>query len=210
MRSVKTFVLFFATAASILIASCSDKDPNEIVSDIYFQGTIDGEIHTYQYEVDDYINIVGDFTGGVEADSKNQYIPFSCVASENALSSPSGLANSGAVGVIITSVSNLNAQQIGDSISVGTLSYGVRSYDTLNSATPGAFISWIDGNGIEWTTNGDQSGSNFEITSYVDEENTSSNSHKFISVSFNCFLYNGSGGRVVLNDGTLRGRMIVY
>ncbi len=209
MRAVKTILLLFATA-SIFLASCSDPDPNEIVSDIYFQATVDGEIRTYQYEVDNYIQIVGDFTGGADAGSENQFIPFSCVASENALSSPNGLANSGAVGIIITSASNLNAQQVGEEISVGTLDYGVRSYDTLTSATPGAFISWIDGNRTEWTTNGDQSGSSFEITSYVDEENAESNSHKFIAVTFNCTLYNGSGGSVAVTDGTLRGRMIVY
>lgn len=209
MRTVKTILLLFATA-SIFLSSCKDPDPNEIVSDIYFQATIDGEIRTYQYEVDDYINIVGDFTGGADAGSENQFIPFTCVANESALSNPSGLANSGAVGIIITSTSNLNPEQVGDEISTGTLDYGTRSYDTLVSATPGAFVSWIDPSGTEWTTNGDQSSSSFSIVSYVDEENSESNSHKFIGADFNCTLYNGSGGSIVLNDGRVRGRLIVY
>lgn len=209
MRTVKVFLLLIATT-SIFLSSCKDPDPNEIVSDIYFQATVDGEIRTYQFEVDDYINIVGDFTGGADAGTENQYIPFTCVASDAALSNPSGLANSGAIGVIITSTSNLNAEVVGDQISTGTLGYGTRSYDEQTEATPGAFISWIDASATEWTTNGDQSNSNFEITSYVDEENSDSNSHKFVAATFNCTLYNGSGGSIILTDGVMRGRMIVY
>ena len=209
MRTVKTLLLLIATA-SIFITSCKDPDPNEIVSDIYFQATIDGEIRTYQYDVDNYINIVGDFTGGADAGSENQFIPFTCVASNAALSNPSGLANSGAVGIIITSPNNLNPEQVGDLISTGSLSYGTRSYDAADDAVPGAFVSWVDPSGTEWTSNGDQTGSNFEVVLYGDEENSESNSHKIIRTTFNCNLYNGSGGTIILTDGQARGRMIVY
>lgn len=209
MRTIH-LILLLATASSFLVTSCKDKDPNEIISDIYFQATIDGEIRTYQYDVDDYINIVGDFAGGQDAGSENQFIPFTCVASEDALTSSSGLNNSGAVGVIITSTSNLNPEQVGDEIASGALSYGTRSYEAQTDAIPGAFVSWVDGNGTEWTSNGDQTDSNFNITVYVDEENDESNSHKTFGADFNCMLYNGQGGSIILNDGKVRGRLIVY
>ena len=210
MRTVKTFLLLIATASTVFFSCGEDPDPNEIVSDIYFQATVDGEIRTYQIDVNDYINIVGDFTAGADADNENQFIPFTCVASDDALSSPSGLANSGAVGIIITSTDNLNPEQVGDQITTGTMNYGTRSYDTPDPATPGAFVSWVDPTGAEWTTNGDQSNSTFEITAYADEENAASNSHKVITANFSCTLYNGSGGSISLTDGRVRGRMIVY
>lgn len=209
MRTIQ-LILLLATVSSLFVTSCKDPDPNEIVSDIYFQAAIDGEVRTYQYDVDDYINIVGDFTAGLDAGSENQFIPFTCVANKNALIQTAGLNNSGAVGVIITSTSNLNPEQVGDEIASGALAYGTRSYDTQTAATPGAFVSWIDANGTEWTTNGDQSDSNFNITIYSDEENVESNSHKTFGADFNCMLYNSQGGSIILNEGKVRGRLIAY
>lgn len=210
MRTVKLF-LFTCICSSFFFVSCGeDPDPNEIVSDFYFQAAIDGELRTYQFDVNDYINIVGDWGVGRVAGSTRQYVPFTCIASNEALSSPSGLANSGAVGIILTDNDSVAASQVGQMISSGDIGIGTRSYDEAEEATAGGFISWVDGSGREWTTNGSQSNASFRITEYFDQEDVVNFTHKVIAAEFSCTLYNGTGGSITLTDGKARGKLIVY
>ena len=210
MRTVKFFLLA-CICASFVFQSCKDKpDPNEIRSDFYFQATIDGEIRTYQFDIDDYINIIGDWGGGNVAGNTRQYIPFTCIASEDALSSPSGLSNSGAIGIIITNNDSVSNQQVEGLVPDGSIGIGTRSYDSNDEPTAGGFISWIDGTGREWTTNGTQNNASFTITEYADLDDPVNFSHKVIAAEFSCTLYNGLGGSISLTEGKARGKLIIY
>lgn len=210
MRSFKFFFLACICSTFLFSACGDDPDVNEIVSDFYFQATVDGEIYTYQVDVNDYINIFGDWGRGGIAGNSRQYVPFTCIASEDALSSPSGLSNSGAIGVIITDNDSVGPAQVGEMMLSGSIGIGTRSYGASQEAVEGGFLSWIDGSGREWTTNGPQSNASFAITEYFDQEDPVNFTHKVIAAEFSCTLYNGLGGSIVLNDGIARGRLIVY
>ena len=211
MRTVHTLLALLLLSSSVFYSSCKDDpDPNEITSEYYFQATIDGQLTTFQFELNDYINIIGDWGQGSNAAGENQYVPFTCIASQDALTQSDGINNSGAIGVIIATTDNLDPQGTGDRIVAGDIGYGVRSYSDTEEATPGGFISYVDGGGTEWTSNGDQSNGSFRITEYVDFDDPNAFTHKVITAEFSGTLYNGSGGSVSITDGICRGRLILY
>ncbi len=211
MRTVHHLLALMLLATTVLFNACKDDpDPNEITSDYYFQATIDGSIRTFQFERDDYINIIGDWGQGSDAAGENQYIPFTCIANEAALTQADGINNSGAVGVIISTTDQLTPEQTGTRILSGDLGYGTRSYNSSDEAIAGGFVSFVDGSGTEWTSNGNQDGGSFRITEYVDFDDPDNFTHKVITVEFSGTLYNGSGGSVPVTNGICRGRMILY
>ena len=210
MRTIIKYYHLLCLLAAVVFAGCGeDPDPNEIRADMYFQATIDGELTTYQEE-DEYINIIGDWGQGSDADGENQYIPFTCVANEAALTQAGGNARSGAIGIILTTTDNLTAQQTGEQIVSADIGFGLRSFDAADAATEGGFISWVDENGVEWTSNGTQDDGYFRIMEYTDLEAPAFFTHKVIAVEFSGKLYNGSGGVIDIEDGRCRGRLIQY
>lgn len=211
MRTIKVS-LFLLLATTFTFFSCKKKklDPNEIRSDYYFQATIGGEQITYQEGESDYLNIIGDFGEGRSAAGMSQYVPFTCIAHEDGLFSTDGLKNSGAVALIKASSSLLLPQQIGQQIVTGDIGFGTRSYESSDEAIEGGFLSWVDGNGTEWTSNGDQSGSSFKVVEYIDADDVDASTHKIIMVEFSGTLYNGAGGSQTVTAGKARGRLIVY
>ena len=211
MRTIHSFLALLLLGTMVVFSSCKDDpDPDEITSDYYFQANIDGTLRTFQFDRDDYINIIGDWGQGSDAAGENQYIPFTCIASEDALTQSDGINNSGAIGVIIATTDELTAEQTGERIVSGDIGYGTRSYDAGDEAVPGGFISYVDGAGTEWTSNGDQTGGSFRITEYGDFNDPDNFTHKVITAEFSGTLYNGTGGSVSITDGICRGRMILY
>jgi hypothetical protein len=74
---------------------------------------------------------------------------------------------------------------------------------------PGVEIKYIDNNGIEWTTQGDQTGSYFEVTSHAKNTTDSYTPYK-TSGKFSCKLHNGLGESITVTDGEFNGRTVVY
>lgn len=73
----------------------------------------------------------------------------------------------------------------------------------------GVEIRYIDDNGVEWTSLGEQSSSYFEVTSHSKNENDSFTPY-VTSGKFSCKLYNAEGASIEVKDGTFKGRTVVY
>jgi hypothetical protein len=80
---------------------------------------------------------------------------------------------------------------------------------TLANLKPGVEIRYIDSKGVEWTSQGDQTGSYFEVTKH--EKNTADKYTPYkTSGKFNCRLYNSLGEYITVTDGKFSGRTVVY
>jgi hypothetical protein len=78
-----------------------------------------------------------------------------------------------------------------------------------NFLKPGVEIRYIDNKGVEWTSQGDQTNSYFEVTKH--EKNTSDTYTPYkTSGKFNCRLYNSLGEYITVTDGKFNGRTVVY
>ncbi len=65
---------------------------------------------------------------------------------------------------------------------------GTKSFGSCSGGENGAQLFWTDSAGEKWSSVGDQTGSEFKITSRSDFNGTSA----VVSGTFNCKLYNGS------------------
>ena len=92
-----------------------------------------------------------------------------------------------------------SVSQIDGMFHTGSYNFGENDYPNF---TDGAYIEWKDeANGKVWTTNGNQSGSTFQITS-----RTSNNGSGYITIegSFSCKLYDSSGNQITATNGTFK------
>jgi hypothetical protein len=88
----------------------------------------------------------------------------------------------------------------------GTYSYGSSDFYNL---VDGVEIRYIDENGMEWTTKGDQTGSLFQVNSHT--TNISDSYTPFVTEgNFTCKLYNNLGQSKLLTEGIFKGRTVVY
>jgi hypothetical protein len=218
IRNIKS-LFFLVTALSLTFLSCKDDDPvlfpNAIVSPYYFQIVVNGDTTTYQEDISNYGNIVGDFWGGPVKPSGYQYAPFTCIASAEAIANtnPETLTNSGAVA--ITEVSSFQRNTLSEYIGLpttGEKGIGILAKTTQDSASSGGFISWFDKDGVEWNTNnGAQTNPTFTVTEVSDFEDTGRavTTYKIVAMEFRCTLYDADGNsRAVW--GRTRGRMIAW
>lgn len=72
-----------------------------------------------------------------------------------------------------------------------------------NKANDGIEISFFDENGKNWTSNGDQSGSTFEVTQIVDDS-IFEIAYVFFYATFNCTLYDDTGNSLELLNGSCK------
>lgn len=216
-RTLQT-LFFLAATLSLITFSCKDDDPvlfpNNIVSPYYFQIVVDGDTTTYQEDINNYGNIVGDFWGG-PVPSGFQYAPFTCIASAEAVANttPENLTNSGAAAVM--EVSSFQRNTLSEYLGLATTGekgIGVLARTTQDSSSSGGYISWFDGNGTEWNTNnGPQTNPTFTVTEVTDFEDGSRAvpTYKVMAMEFRCTLYDVDGNaREVW--GRTRGRMIAW
>lgn len=88
----------------------------------------------------------------------------------------------------------------------GNYEYGNSNIMNLK---PGVEIKYIDDKGIEWTSQGGQTGSFFEVTDH--SKNTSDSYTPYrTSGKFSCRLYNNLGEYITVTDGEFNGRTVVY
>lgn len=73
----------------------------------------------------------------------------------------------------------------------------------------GVEIRYVDDNGVEWNSQGDQSTSYFEVTEHNKNENDSYTPY-VTSGKFNCKLYNYKGESIDVVDAKFKGRTVVY
>ncbi len=73
----------------------------------------------------------------------------------------------------------------------------------------GIEIAYVDENGTEWNTRGDQTGSFFEVTDHA-LNTLDSYTPYTTSGKFSCRLYNQMGESMAVTDGTFKGRTVVY
>lgn len=220
MNRTLNSLTFLAVICALFAFSCKDDDgpdnPNEIVSDYYFQAVIDGDTFTYQEGISNYGQIVGDFWGGRILGGNYQYAPFTCVASAEAVANPgpSTLASSGAVAIMsVTTDSRDTYAEYSVLPTTGPKDIGLLARTTLDSAAAGGYVSWFDANGTEWNTNGGvQNNASFVVTDLVNFEDNSRSpaTHKIIAAEFSCTLYDGNGNSKTLTGGRVRGRLIVW
>jgi hypothetical protein len=88
----------------------------------------------------------------------------------------------------------------------GNYSFGSSDFRNL---IEGVEIKYIDEAGIEWTTQGNQTGSYFEITSHS-KNSIDSYTPYATSGKFSCKLYNSLGQVKTVTDGAFKGRTVVY
>lgn len=218
MRIRHPFIALVLAFTGLTFTACKDKDPvnpNEITEDYYFQAVLDGDTVTYQEGIDDYYNIVGDFAG-LDAANGWCYTPFTCIAKNAAATNPTpaNLAKSGAVGIVGITSSQVNSQSAYESlVSTGTLQIGRVARDSGATAVSGAFISLMDENGVEWNTdNGPLGTGSLVITEYaaVADNDRLPATHRIVSATFTCTVYNAAGLSKSLTGGKVRGRMILW
>ncbi|HHG83672.1 MAG TPA: hypothetical protein ENJ82_02890 [Bacteroidetes bacterium] len=214
-RTAKS-LFFLALGLSLFIFSCKDdepENPNQIVSDYYFQAVIDGDTVTYQEGVSDYGQIVGDFWGG-RIPGGYQYAPFTCLASAEGVANPgpNTLAESGAVAILVNTTSEANTYAAYSALpTTGVKDIGLLARTTFDSAAIGGYVSWYDAGGVEWTTNGGvQNNPSFVVTDLSDFEDNgwTPASHKLVSINFSCTIYDPNGNSKELTGGRVRGRFI--
>lgn len=210
-------MFFLAAALSLTVFSCKEDPvlfPNTISSPYYFQIVVNGDTTTYQEDINNYGNIVGDFWGGPVVDGY-QYSPFTCIASAEAIANttPENLTNSGAAAVMETSSFQRNtlSEYIGV-VTTGEKGIGTLARTTQDSATSGGFVSWFDESGVEWNTNnGPQTNPTFTVTEVTDFEdgNRPTTTYKIVALEFRCKVYDENGN---VRDvwGRTRGRMIAW
>lgn len=199
---------FFAFIMMIFfISSCKKKSTTPtttntggapaITSSFYFQAKIDGTWVTYQADNITWGSGIGTNTsgsGGLWHLNEYGFI-------ENALTS-----NSGGIGIVKSNVTDPSDYPTRYSL----FTLGAKSYGRYNATpvVPGAIVSyWLDGN--EWTSDytGDQTGSTFSITEFIDN-NLDAQSYKIVSATFSCKLYDSNGNVKTLTNGKFRGRII--
>lgn len=96
-------------------------------------------------------------------------------------------------------------EQLGDLFGVRTYTYARNS----TTGTDGVVISYLDVDGTLWSSNlgtAEQTGSSFKIVAH--EDKVLSRSRKRTQAIFNCNLYNGSGGVLVLTNGRINSRSL--
>ena len=218
MRKLHSLPLFFLLATLLVFSSCKEEDddlnPNLIIQDFYFQAVLDGDTVTYQDGLKDYGNIVGDFYGS-QANGEWVYAPFTCIASNDAVTNPlpALLAESGAVSIIIPSPDQKSTvQEYQSLVTTGTFPIGYLPRSAADSAITGAFISIFDADAVEWNTNNGPTapaGSVVvnEYSTFVDNDRIPA-TQKIFSASFECTVYNSAGQSKQVTGGLIRGRMI--
>jgi hypothetical protein len=219
MRKIHSLIAI-CFLSTVLVLSCKDDDvpvdPNIITQEYYFQAVLDGDTVTYQEELADYTNIVGDFYGQ-EAANGYAYSPFTCIAKSAAATNPipSVLAKSGAVGIVKVSSTQANTLALyAGLITTGTLPVGYLPRDSSQTGVDGVFISIFDADGVEWNTNNGPLGSgNLVVTEYNTEvDNTRiPATQRVIAATFsNMNVYNATGQSKLVTGGKVRGRIILW
>lgn len=219
--------LFVTLIIGLLISACKKEtetgdveDPgttttvirsNNIDSNFYFKGTIDGtEVKIYPDTI--YTMTIGDSSSKKTLSGYYEYSPFSIVIKKTAFANPTpaNLANSGGAAFILDTTASLNSAGYRNIIQVKSYSYGRLSKGTVKGAS-GAYIMYHDANGIAWTSDkgtADQTGSTFIVTSYAD--NATKAPFKKVKASFSCKLYDGLGNSKTITNGSFSAQIITF
>jgi hypothetical protein len=143
------------------------------------------------------------------------YSPFTCIASNDAVTNPLPiyLAKSGAVAIIATSPNQKSTvQEYQAMFSTGTFNIGYLPRSGSDTAIAGAFISIFDADGVEWNTNNGPSNPPGQVTvseysTFVDNSRIPA-TQKIFNATFETTVYNASGQSKQVTGGKIRGRMI--
>lgn len=96
---------------------------------------------------------------------------------------------------------------------ISTGSYGYGKEDGL-STVEGVYVKYYDHTTNKvWSTNlgtGDQTGSTFNVTNYVDNPNYNNDYIlKVFTATFSCKLYDDSGNSITVTEGKVKGRIVL-
>lgn len=81
--------------------------------------------------------------------------------------------------------------------------FQIGTYNYSNEADDGIEIVFLDENGTIWTSNGDQTGSSFEISKTTNNSFWGTEYVEFLA-TFNCTLYDESGNSMLLTNGSCK------
>ena len=217
MKSLRLLSALSMLSVALLFTSCAkDDDPQPTPTPApptssnyiyFFKANLDGkavEVGQKKFSFD-YSNGLGSAgTGGPDTSYQvTQYTYFSHVTDDT--------KPEYTVGMITTFkgyFSSPDYQTRADAITLGNHPYGD---DDPFAEKDGAIVEYLDENDVFWTTyfgSGDQSGSSFKITNYTD--NTDGFSAKIIEAEFSCTLYDGNGNSIVVKNGEVKGRIVLF
>ena len=198
----KRYLLLMAFS-SILFSSCK-KESTKDSSDYpyYFTATINGS--AVKYEADDLNSLYG--SGTSQPENSIGFDNYDIYEGTLLQKMTGEYENSIYVHILKHFTHEPSSSERAGMITIGNYGYGVSNSD--NSTVNGASIEYYDANGDSWTTEtGTQTGSTFQITELVD--NNDGTSGKIFKASFSCKLYNSDGTQSIqLTNGVIRGKIL--
>jgi len=197
------YSIIILLASSFFFTGCSKDEESDdgqngggggIMADQFFQATLDGQVFTVQ-------NL-----GVFDNIASREYLTASAqeLQKMHILNVADPTANSAGMSIIKGFGAPGTCAQIQSMFATVTYPYGNSLF-----GVEGAKVFIVDSNGTPWSSDfgtGDQPGSTFEITSHVPSGDTLS--MNITQATFNCILYNGTGGSMTLTDGFMESRSV--
>ncbi|MES2141105.1 MAG: hypothetical protein V4511_15470 [Bacteroidota bacterium] len=178
-------------------------NPPVPTSNLYFQATINGTAVAFQDGVGGY-GAGGGSEGGTEPSGWQE-------GQTSMVTKAFSAQNLGGIQIMKGFVYQPTNTQIDSMFAVKSYAYGKQSPSSNIDGVDGARVFYYDNSGVEWTTDlgtADQTGSAFSITEHI--VNEVGVSHRISKITFNCTLYNSTGGSMILTNGVYRGRTVYY
>lgn len=206
LKKLSTSFLFIAIVALACTACKKSDDPAPSSSgnngsgsnNRYFRATIGSETINY---TENGTTTMGDRGAGGLTEGQNTWL----IYSGSVFNPFQGVKNSAFLQIGNILVTD-GTEKASDTDFNALLSIGNKSFTptTDEKTFNGIMLLWIDGNGDQWTTIGDQTGSTFTITQGTRFAATaSSNAKVYVDAMFNCKLYNSGGTSKTVTNGSL-------